>query len=240
MGLRGSRSGVLNVRRSDIREVRLYLLVCYWRKVINFHASVEIERIGHSLIHHSVTMEVAMHIAPVALGNKTITMEGNVAEYHPIAIMTPTNVIEILRIVRHLEDVMIAANENLSSIETLQHAQPTARDGHVSQVVNSVARIDGFVPPLHHCLVHLLHRRKRAHGRTVSMHESKHFGVTPVGVRGDEEAHESAVEMGTAGNRTQYSMLFAWRVPTPQTQRLLCLGVISGDHIVGANNMVSV
>jgi len=46
--------------------------------------------------------------------------------------------------------------------------------------------------------------------------------------------------MGTAGNRTQYSMLFAWRVPTPQIQRLLCLGVISGDHIVGANKMVSV
>ena len=67
IGLSGSRSGVLNVRRSFIREVRLYLLICYRRKVINFHAGVEIERIGHSLIHHSVTMEMAMHIAPITL-----------------------------------------------------------------------------------------------------------------------------------------------------------------------------
>ena len=103
-------------------------------------------------------------------------------KYQAISVVTPANVVKILRVVSHLEDIVIAANENLSSIETLQHAQPTARDGYVSQVVNSVARIYDTIPPFHHRLVHLFHRRKRTHGSTVSMHESKHFGMTPVRV----------------------------------------------------------
>ena len=104
------------------------------------------------------------------------------AKHHSISVMTPANVIEILRIVSHLEDVVIAANENLSSIETFQHAQPTARDGHVSQVVNSVASIYNAVPPFHHRLMHLLHRGKWPHGRAVRMHESKHLGMAKVRV----------------------------------------------------------
>lgn len=65
IGLSGSRSGVLNVRRSDIREVRLYTFICYWREIIHFNTSIEIKGIGHSLVFHGVTMEVAMHIAPI-------------------------------------------------------------------------------------------------------------------------------------------------------------------------------
>ena len=104
------------------------------------------------------------------------------AKYQPIPVVASANVVEILCIVRHLEDVVIAANQNLSSIETLQHAQPTARDGHVSQVIDSVTRIDCFIPSLHHRLVHFLHRGKWPHGRAVCMHESKHLGMAKVRV----------------------------------------------------------
>ena len=84
-----------------------------------FHASVEIAPVQAPVREpYVMTMQVAVNIALEPLF-KQFRVQWNMAHHKFMMIKTPPYVIEILRIVLQLVDIVIPANKHFSAVQTL-------------------------------------------------------------------------------------------------------------------------
>lgn len=118
MGLRGSRRGVLNVRRSAsmITKVLDHLFQWYRLKVVSLYAGVKETVINLPILYHLMAVEMAVNIALV-VALQTIGMHGDVREDQAardgavtMVEIGPANVGKVLQIKPGWKSVMIASN----------------------------------------------------------------------------------------------------------------------------------
>lgn len=128
MGLRGSRSGVLKVRRSsDIgAEVIDDQVQCYRSEIVSLNACIEKSLVDLTVFYDQMTVKVSVNTAQIVPA-KIVGMHWNVREdqaaWQCVASMvkhSSANVFKMLSVVFQLECVVVAANENLSPIAPVQ------------------------------------------------------------------------------------------------------------------------
>jgi hypothetical protein len=88
-------------------------------------------------------------------------------EDNAIEHMVPTNVIKVSSIVFEFEDVVIAFDKHLASVEPVKDAEKPTIDHNIAKVVHTVIPTNPFVVASNHSLVHFFCRSKRPERSTI-------------------------------------------------------------------------
>ena len=110
--------------------------------------------------HHSLIVEVAMYVA--AKAGEARFVHRHMAQYHTVHDMVGSDLAEMPFVILEFEYVMVAFDQDLVTVETMQELEALPVDHDISEVIYFVAGFDSFVPALHHDLVHLFGTRERA------------------------------------------------------------------------------
>jgi len=124
----------------------------------------------------TLMMRMSMHIGAKAA--KALRMDRDVREEDMIMDLTGFDLLKPREVVFDGIEIMIAKQEAFVPIQAIKDAVFDGMNapvhGDIPQVVDVVVGFDDRVPTINHRLVHIIHRSKRARGRSICEFERMH------------------------------------------------------------------
>ena len=131
--------------------------------------------------HHALVVEMTMDVA--AKTREAGFVHRNMTHDHAVHDMVRTDLAEVPGVVFHFENVVIAFDQYLVAVETLEYAEALPVYDHVAEMIYLVLGQHTLIPALHHDLVHLFRRREWAQRRAIrSLEHRASFLVTKMSV----------------------------------------------------------
>lgn len=117
-------------------------------------------------IRNVIRVEVTMHICLETLCN-AIRVQWDVRENHIIQYTHTINLIEVSEEIACTEDIMIAADKTLLTIQSAENVKVLSSNDDITEMIDLIVRSNDFIPTLNHLLVHFFGARKRPKRRSI-------------------------------------------------------------------------